>query len=125
VVSRNDPDFSVYCTGKPASCNDAWALRILSSKNILIYGAGLYSFFDNYSTTCSTHTATTYTENCQTQIFGIDEGGSSQSYSGTTAYVYGLSTLGSVSMIDRSGVSIAAQSANTNGFAETVARYIS
>ena len=90
---------------------------------MLVYGAGLYSFFNNYSTTCSNHTASVYNENCQTQIFGIDEGGS-QSYSGSTAHVYGLSTLGTVSMIDKGGVSIAAQSDNTNAFAETVAMYI-
>ena len=123
VASRNDPDFSVFCAGKAATCNDAWALRILSSKNILVYGAGLYSFFNNYSTTCSDHNDTTYNENCQTQIFGIDEGGS-QSYSGSTIYLYGLNTLGTVSMIDSGGVSIAAQSDNTNAYAETVAMYV-
>ena len=32
---------------------DAWGLRIVDSTNILIYGAGLYSFFNNYSTACS------------------------------------------------------------------------
>jgi glucan 1,3-beta-glucosidase len=125
VSSRNDPDFSVYCAGKDATCNDAWGLRVLSSKNILVYGAGLYSFFNNYSTTCSAHTDTTYTEDCQTQIFGVDEGGdSTQTYSGSTIYIYGLSTLGAVSMIDNAGTSIAAQSDNTNAFAETVAMYI-
>ena len=123
VASRNDPDFSVYCAGKDITCNDAWALRILSSKNILVYGAGQYSYFNNNSTTCSDHNDTTYNENCQTQIFGIDEGGS-QSYSGSTIYLYGLNTLGTVSMIDSGGVSIAAQSDNTNAYAETVAMYV-
>lgn len=125
VASLNDPDFSTYCSGKDATCNDAWGLRILSSKDILVYGAGLYSFFNNYSTTCSDHDASTYNEICQTQIFGIDEGGSgSENYSGSTLYLYGLSTVGVVSMIDSDGVSIAAQSDNTNGFAETVAMYV-
>lgn len=123
VASRNDPNFSVYCSGKGATCNDSWALRILSSKKVLIYGAGFYSFFNNYSTTCSTHTATIYNENCQTQIFGIDEGGST-TYSGSTVYLYGLSTLGAVSMINNGGVSVAAQSDNTNAYAETVAMYV-
>jgi len=34
--------------------------------------------------------------------------------------MYGLNTVGSVSMIDRNGASVAAQSANTNEFAESV-----
>jgi glucan 1,3-beta-glucosidase len=54
VVSRNDPDFSVFCAGKAANCYDAWGLRILNSVNVLVYGAGLYSFFDNYSTSTFT-----------------------------------------------------------------------
>jgi glucan 1,3-beta-glucosidase len=91
---------------------------------MLVYGAGLYSFFDNYSTDCSAHNATVYNEVCQTQIFGIDEGGSSETYSGSTVYIYGLNTLGSVSMIDRDGTSVAAQSANTNMYTETVAMYV-
>jgi hypothetical protein len=27
-----------------------WGLRVLDSKSIVVYGAGLYSFFNNYST---------------------------------------------------------------------------
>ena len=76
-------------------------------------------------TACSDHTSTVYTETCQTQIFGIDEGGPSGTvYSGSTVYMYGLNTVGSVSMIDFKGASIAAQSANTNAFAETIVRFV-
>jgi glucan 1,3-beta-glucosidase len=49
VATRNDPDFATFCAGKAASCYDAWGLRILDSTNVMIYGAGFYSFFDNYS----------------------------------------------------------------------------
>jgi len=121
VASRNDPDFATFCAGKAANCYEAWALRILNSQNVQIYGAGLYSFFSNYDTTCSDHTSTVYNEYCQAQIFGIDEGGpAGTTYSGSTVYVYGLNTLGSVSMIDRNGASVAAQSANTNSYAESI-----
>ncbi|KAF4624064.1 hypothetical protein G7Y89_g14110 [Cudoniella acicularis] len=125
IVARNDPDFGVFCAGKNASCNDAWGLRVLSSKNILVYGAGLYSFFNNYSTTCSSHTSTTYNEYCQLQIFGIDEGGSSQTYSGSSVYVYGLNTVGAVSMVDLNGNSVVNQADNTNSFAESVIMFTS
>jgi glucan 1,3-beta-glucosidase len=53
----NDPTFPVRKTVKadgytiPAS--DGWGLRIVDSDSISIYGAGLYSFFDNYNVTCS------------------------------------------------------------------------
>jgi hypothetical protein len=47
VSSLNDPTFS-NCASQSANCFDAWALRIINSKIVLIYGAELYSFFDNY-----------------------------------------------------------------------------
>ena len=49
-AGRFDPDFSAFCAGKGANCYDAWGVRVVNSKSILVYGAGLYSFFDNYST---------------------------------------------------------------------------
>jgi len=39
------------------NCPAAWGLRVLNSNNILIYGAGLYSFFSNYDT-CKSPTMT-------------------------------------------------------------------
>jgi glucan 1,3-beta-glucosidase len=140
-ADRNDPDFSVFCAGKAATCNMAWGLRVLNSASVLVYGAGLYSFFNNYDTSksispfipckvltrnlaCSDHTTSVYNEYCQTQIFGIDEGGGSQVYSGSSVFVYGLNTVGSVSMIDRSGSSIVPQSANTNVFVSSVVRFV-
>jgi glucan 1,3-beta-glucosidase len=53
IAERNDPDFGVYCQGKDITCNEAWGARIVNSKNILIYGAGFYNFFNNYSTSKS------------------------------------------------------------------------
>jgi glucan 1,3-beta-glucosidase len=79
----------------------------------------------NLRLACSNHTTTVYNEYCQTQILGIDEGGSStQKYSGSSFFVYGLNTVGAVSMLDRSGTSAIAQSANTNVFASTVIRFV-
>lgn len=42
----NDPSYA-RCT--TAACRKSWALRILKSRQVLVYGAGLYSFFENYS----------------------------------------------------------------------------
>ncbi|CAL3973290.1 unnamed protein product [Diplocarpon coronariae] len=125
IASLNDPNFSVFCAAKPDNCNVAWGLRVLNSVNILVYGAGLYSFFNNYSQTCSDHTATVYNEYCQSQIFGIDQGGGAgQTYSISSVYVYGLNTVGSVSMVDRNGASAVAQSANTGLFASHIVRFV-
>lgn len=125
VADRFDPDFANFCAGKPASCNMAWGVRIVDSTDVLIYGAGLYSFFNNYSTECSDHADGVYNEYCQAQIFGIDEGGpAGATYSGSTVSVLALSTIGSESMLDRNGASVARYDANTGQFASTIARYI-
>lgn len=43
----------------------SWALRVHDSENILVYGAGTYSFFDNYEQDCIPN------HNCQQQINDI------------------------------------------------------
>lgn len=48
--SLRDPDFTTSCQGVSGNCAAAWGLRIIDSSNINIYGAGLYSFFNNYNT---------------------------------------------------------------------------
>ncbi|KAJ3225503.1 hypothetical protein HDU78_010638, partial [Chytriomyces hyalinus] len=47
----NDPDFS-NCLPGSKSCIRSWGLRVVQSSNIMIYGAGLYSFFENYGQAC-------------------------------------------------------------------------
>jgi hypothetical protein len=49
VPALNDPDFAVSCTGKTGNCAAAWDLRVYNSNNVLVYGAGFYSFFNDYS----------------------------------------------------------------------------
>ncbi|KAJ5814612.1 CAZyme family GH55 [Penicillium riverlandense] len=107
----NDPDYSTSC---PSTGNcDALGLRVLNSDNIIIYGAGLYSFFDNYSTDCS---AFPTPEDCQSDIFSIE---------GTTSAltVYSLSTVGTTNMIVKSGTSLATVSDNLDTFAATIAMF--
>jgi len=109
--SLNDPPFTTSCSGQSGNCANAWGLRILSSSNILIYGAGLYSFFDNYSTTCSDNPGP---ENCQDNIFSLE---------GTlnNVNVYCLSTVGTTNMITQNGASVALYSANVNTYPDTIA----
>ena len=48
--SIHDPDFAASCNGKSGNCAVGWGLRVVDSKNLHVYGAGLYSFFNNYDT---------------------------------------------------------------------------
>ncbi|KAF9871949.1 hypothetical protein CkaCkLH20_10581 [Colletotrichum karsti] len=54
-----DPDFG-DCSEK--YCKEAWGLRVRSSSNVLLYTAGLYSFFQEYDQACLD------TESCQERL---------------------------------------------------------
>jgi glucan 1,3-beta-glucosidase len=138
VSSLNDPDLSASCSGVSGNCADAWGLRILNSQNILIYGAGIYSFFDGYSTceylqpeprkfafsvkytdrqlqllltACSTFAAG---ESCQSRIVSL-EGNISN------VNLYNLNTIGSQSMLNRDGNELAYYADNENVFPSCIA----
>ncbi|KAK9771541.1 putative Pectate lyase superfamily protein-domain-containing protein [Seiridium cardinale] len=110
-TALNDPDFSSSCSGVSGNCAASWGLRVLDSSDVLIYGAGHYSFFSSYSTTCSTVDAG---ETCQSRIVSLE---------GTISNVniYNLNTIGSLSMINRDGTSLASWSDNVNTFAANIA----
>ncbi|KAH0580279.1 hypothetical protein H2248_001793 [Termitomyces sp. 'cryptogamus'] len=94
-----DPSFS-------SGLSSAWGLHVSSSTDIIIFGAGLYSFFNNYDQGC----LQTYT--CQSQIMNID--------SGSDVAVYSLSTVGTTFQVSVDGKGVVRQSENRNGFASTV-----
>lgn len=51
VADLNDPDFEKSCSdSSDPNCAVGWGVRVLDSSDVLIYGAGLYSFFDNWDT---------------------------------------------------------------------------
>lgn len=58
-----DPKFS-DCTSD--NCEEAWALRIMDSSDIIVHSAGLYSWFVNYAQDCLVP------ENCQERIMQVD-----------------------------------------------------
>ncbi|TBU39254.1 beta-1,3-glucanase [Dichomitus squalens] len=84
----------------------AWALTVTNSQNILVYGAGLYSFFQNYGQDCLN------TFNCQQQIVNVD--------SSSSIAIYLLSTVASQYQISVNSQGIVPNSANRNGFAQTL-----
>jgi glucan 1,3-beta-glucosidase len=122
VAARHDPDFVAGCgTVAPAPgappCAMAWGLRIISSRNIVMFGIGFYSFFNNYSTDCAQTSTPT---KCQSRIFELKNVGVT-AVTGVTAY--NLNTIGSKSMVTRLGSDIALFSDNVAGFASNICIY--
>lgn len=76
---------------------------------MLVYGAGHYSFFDNYSTTCSNQGNG---EVCQSRIVELDA---------SNVYLYDLHTVGANQMLTVDGVDRAAYADNQAGFTGEIA----
>ncbi|KAK2461103.1 hypothetical protein APHAL10511_006882 [Amanita phalloides] len=98
VPSYHDPCFD--------GLHHSWGLVIRCSFDIIIFGAGLYSFFKNYCQKCID------TQNCQTQIVNVD--------SASEVTIYNLSTVGTTYQLSVDGAGIINQKDNANGFASTV-----
>jgi len=84
----------------------AWGLRVVTSSDIIVFGAGLYSFFQDYNSACET------TNSCQNQIATID--------SSSKVTIYGLSTVASTYQLSVNHQGVINQSSNSNGFESTV-----
>ncbi|KAK7408407.1 hypothetical protein QQX98_009447 [Neonectria punicea] len=106
----NDPDFSKSCTGDSTTCARTWGVRATDSSDIFVYGAGLYSFFNNYDQECVA------ANNCQDNMISIES---------STLHLYGLSTKASVNMVTVDGASAALDSDNRNNFCAAVALFSS
>ena len=102
-----DPTYSTCTTD---SCRKSWGLRVVDSNDVFMYGAGLYSFFDNYSQTCLT------TESCQENMVSVEGNGAG-------VYLYGLSTKASTNMVTLNGQSAVNQADNRNNFCSTIALF--
>ena len=100
----NDPTFE-DCTTE--SCKKTWGLRVVDSSDVYVYGAGLYSFFDNYEQSCLD------TESCQDNMVDIQ--------CSDKVYLYGLSTKASVSMVTQNGHSQVKGLDNDDNFCQTIA----
>ncbi|EON64230.1 hypothetical protein W97_03460 [Coniosporium apollinis CBS 100218] len=100
----DDPTFSNCFL---ATCPKTIALRIVNSQYILIYGAGLYSFFENYKSDCL------QMRDCQEHILAIDN---SQS-----VYIYTLATVGTTNMVTVDGVGVVNEQPNKAGFPQAIA----
>jgi len=99
----SDPTFA-DCTTE--SCKKSWGLRIVDSDEIYMYGAGLYSFFDDYIQTCLD------TESCQENMVDIE--------CSTNVNLYGLTTKASTNMVNVDGTPEAFEKDHTNLFGQTL-----
>ncbi|CZS90114.1 probable glucan 1,3-beta-glucosidase [Rhynchosporium agropyri] len=92
-----------------SSVNKAWGLRIVDSDNVIIHGAGLYSFFDNYSQTCLD------TASCQDNMVSVENSAG--------IHMYGLSTKAAVNMVTLNGRSAALDKDNRNNFCAAISYF--
>ncbi|KAK3689920.1 pectate lyase superfamily protein-domain-containing protein [Podospora appendiculata] len=105
----DDPQFGDCQPG--SSCAKAWALRVINSKNILIYGAGFYSFFQDWDQGCIP------SQSCQTALIET-------SYS-QSIWIYNLFTIGATEMVTpRGGIPPTLQADNQAGFTTEVAVWL-
>ncbi|KAI1420009.1 glycoside hydrolase family 55 protein [Xylaria sp. FL1777] len=111
--TTSDPNFDVSCPKATAAsnCAEAWGLAVQASKNVLIYGAGLYSFFSNYNTSCSDAGASTL---CQQGMVLYDAAAT------TNFRIYGLNTVGAYGMIYEDTVRLATYDYNINVYPSSI-----
>ncbi|KAI0407244.1 glycoside hydrolase family 55 protein [Xylaria palmicola] len=109
----SDPNFDVSCPKDTAApnCAEGWGLVVKASKNVLVYGAGLYSFFSNYNTSCSAVGASTL---CQQGMVLYDAAATSN------FRIYGLNTVGAYGMIYKDTVRMATYDYNVNVFPSSI-----
>ncbi|KAL0937188.1 glucan 1,3-beta-glucosidase [Colletotrichum truncatum] len=122
VEGYHDPDFVADCAGHDPSappCEMAWGLRVIGSRNIAIFGAGLYSFFNNYSTACCQIGAGA---RCQQRIFDIRDGPNNCTRT-ENLETYNLQIVGTTAMVTRYGQDIAFYRDNIAGFTAGIALY--
>jgi hypothetical protein len=107
-TAYSDPNFSATCGSTNTDlCPKSWGLRVLNSADILVYGAGLYSFFDNYNQDCLA------TASCQDNMVSLE--------SSENVFIYGLSTKAATNMVTLDGSSAALDKDNRNNFCAAIA----
>jgi glucan 1,3-beta-glucosidase len=102
----SDPDFEDCFL---PTCAKTYGLVVQESTYVFVYGAGLYSFFNNYDSGCIT------TTNCQQYMVSIQ--------SSEAVYLFGLNTVAVQTLVEVDGVSLVPAGANVNTFCNTLALF--
>lgn len=103
TTNYSDPFFN-ECTG--AACFKTYGLIVSNSNNVFVYGAGLYSFFDNYDQGCL------ITENCQQFMIQLDNS--------SEVYLYNAYTKASANVIAIDGVAVVSSQGLMSSFCQGV-----
>lgn len=107
-----DPVFD-QCSTNDTTCAKGWAIDIINATNIYIYNAGLYSFFQNWNTSCI---GTSNNRYCQQSNFKIQ---------GSTdrVYIWNLETVGIENMIEVNGEYRVKSKDNISVFSDGIVAY--
>ena len=109
-VYPSDPDFA-DCSPTDSQCLFAWALMIHNSTEVLIYGAGLYSWFQSYGQGCLAG------EDCQRRLVQT-------SYS-ERVWIFSQYTKGATECVSPlGGINAALQSDNRNGYLTAISAWL-
>ncbi|KAI9106292.1 pectate lyase superfamily protein-domain-containing protein [Phlyctochytrium arcticum] len=103
----SDPDYK-NCNGDK-NCAKSWGMRVINSSDVMIYGAGLYSFFENYST------------DCVKEGNGICSDHALEILKSKNIAFYNYNTVSTKNMVDLDGKSMAPFTENRNKFCSTIA----
>ncbi|KAI1169778.1 glycoside hydrolase family 55 protein [Nemania sp. FL0916] len=103
-----DPQFKKTCTGTSDKCARTWGMRITNSSDVFVMGAGMYSFFNNYSQDCVDG------QDCQDNMISVEN---------SQVHMYGISTKASVNMLMVNSKPIAEDKDNRNTFCAAIAKY--
>lgn len=102
----NDPDWSDCASD---NCAKTWGLRVHDSSDILFYGGGMYSFFENYTQDCL------LTEDCQQNMVDITN---------SDIVMYGVNTKASSNVITLNGEGVVSHLPdNLNTFCAAIAEF--
>ncbi|KAL3483769.1 pectate lyase superfamily protein-domain-containing protein [Aspergillus germanicus] len=105
----DDPTFDDCPTGS-STCAVSWAVRIIDSETIYLLGAGLFSWFSDYSQDCLE------TENCQQRGFHIEES--------NDIWIYNLCTKVIEEMITPVKELVTLATDNRNGFLSSILAWV-
>ena len=106
-VAIQDPDYDAICTTD--DCKKTIGFRVIDSSDILLYGGGLYSFFENYDQECVDN------NDCQLNMVSIDNN--------SRVTLYALTTKASVNMVTQGDSIRVLDADNRSNFGATVAMY--
>jgi hypothetical protein len=107
----NDPSFANCGAGSSVPCEEAWGLRVVDSKSVLIYAAGMYNFFNGYDQAC------VQGNNCQQNMISLEN---------SQVAMYAVTTKAAVNMIQDTAFPGRAvlDASHRNNFGATLAYYI-